>query len=376
MSQAARFDGPGWRDPVDCGPFQDREDDMKRTPTEKRQWLKGIREEGVYRSVTGYRKRLAKYLAQTRELLGKKVHLADLHTHSCYSDGAGFVEENAEWAEMAGLDFIFATDHGQIKAKRVTGKLRNASYGQETGGGWYHVGILEPSAKHQYREVLSLPEAWEEVKALTRFQWVAHPFWAAEQPSEQQYRQVLSDLSELGDMAFEMTNGCGEVADAYFLTGPAGSRLADDLLCRGRRVTLVGASDCHYVIEIGTAFTGIYADRCTSKALIEALRAGRCFATEAPLMDVSCNGKLMGSTLKPKAGARLNLRVRVAAAAGVAWIRVISGGKVIKELWPRHDTRVDLTLERAAPRKATYFRIETADANGRHAFSTPIYIRP
>ena len=349
---------------------------MKQTAAEKVQWLKGVREAGVYNSVTAYRKRLAGYLAQTRKLLGRKVYLADLHTHSAYSDGAGLVEENAEWAKLAGLDFIFATDHGTTKPKRVVGKFPNASWGEETGGGWYHIGILEPTPAHSCRNEATVAEAWEEVKALTRFQWVAHPFWAYEQPPEEQYQQVLSDMSELGDMAMEIANGCGEVADAYFLTGAAGSRLADELLCRGRRVTLVGASDCHNVVEIGTAWTGIYAERCTSRALIEALSAGNCFASEAPLLDVSVNGKPMGSTLKPKVGAKLKLRARIAAAAGIAFVKVISGGKVIKEIWPKHQPVVDIALDRKAAAKPTYFRIETADANGRHAFSTPIYIRP
>ena len=348
----------------------------RQTPAEKRDWLKGVREAGVYRSVTSYRKRLAGLIAESRKLLGKRVYLVDLHTHSAYSDGAGLVDDNAGWAKLAGLDFIFATDHGLTKAKRVTGKIRNASWGEETGGGWYHVGILEPTCAHKYKNDQSLPDAWEEVKALTRFQWVAHPFWAYEQPPEEQYQQVLADMSELGDMAMEIANGCGEVADAYFLTGPAGSRLADELLCRGRRVTLLGASDCHLVVEIGTAWTGIYAERCTSKALIEALRAGRCFASEGPLLDVTCNGKPMGATLKPKPGAKLTFRCRVAAAAGVAFVKVISDGKVVKEVWPKHEPRVDVTLERKAKRGNSYFRIETADANGRRAFSTPIYVRP
>ncbi len=70
------------------------------------------------------------------------------------------------------------------------------------------------------------------------------------------------------------------------------------------------------------------------------------------------------------------LRVRVATAAGVAWVRVISNGKVIKEVWPKHEQAVDIAVDRKAASKASYFRIETADANGRRAFSTPIYVRP
>ena len=352
---------------------------MKQTAAEKRDWLKGVREAGVYNSVTAYRKRLAGYLAETRKLLGtfgKRVYLADLHTHSAYSDGAGLVADNAAWATLAGLDYIFATDHGTTKPKRVTGKIPNAGWGEETGGGWYHVGILEPTAEHKPGPEQSLPEAWEEVKALTRFQWVAHPFWAYEQPPEEQYQQVLSDMKQLGDMAFEMANGCGEVADAYFLTGAAGSRLADELLCGGQRVTLVGASDCHRVVEIGTAWTGIFAERCSSKVLIEALRVGNCFASEAPLLNVTCNGKPMGSTLKPKVGAALKFRIRVAASRGVAFVKVIADGKVIKEVWPKHEPVVDLVIDRKAGRKNSYLRIEAADANGRYAFSTPIYVRP
>ncbi len=349
---------------------------MKMTRTQKLKQLQDRRHAGTFNSVTRYRKRMAGLIAASRELLGKKVYLTDVHTHSSYSDGAGTVAENAEWAAMAGLDFIFATDHGKTDAKRVVGKLPNAGWGEETGGGWYHIGILEPTPAHKYRNEATVAEAWEEVKSLTQFQWLAHPFWEYEQPPEDQYQQVLSDMSGLGDMAMEIANGCCEVADAYFLTGAAGSRLVDELLCQGQRVTLLGVSDCHLVMDIGTAWTGVYADRCDSASLIETMRAGNCFASEAPLLDVSCNGKPMGATLKPRIGAKLKLRALVAAAAGVAWVRVMSGGKVIKEVWPKHEPLVDLSLERKAARKDSYFRIETADANGRRAFSTPIYIRP
>ena len=348
----------------------------KMTRAQKVEWMRGRREAGALDGAMRYRKRMAGLLAQTRKLFGKTVYLTDLHTHSSYSDGSGFVEDNAAWATMAGLDFIFATDHCKTDAKRVVGRIPNASWGEETGGGWYDIGILEPSTKHRYKNDQSLPDAWEEVKALTWFQWVAHPFWEYEQPPEEQYQQVLSDMSELGDMAMEIANGCMELADAYFLTGAAGSRMVDELLCGGQRVTLLGVSDCHFVFDCGTAWTGVYADRCNPKKLIEALAAGNCFASEAPLLDVSVNGKPMGSTLKPKVGANLKLRARIAAAAGIAFVKVISGGKVIKEIWPKHEPVVDLSLERKAARKATYFRIETADANGRHAFSTPIYVRP
>ena len=61
----------------------------------------------------------------------------------------------------------------------------------------------------------------------------------------------------------------------------------------------------------------------------------------------------MGSTLKLKAGTKLKLRARVAAAAGVAWVRVISDGKVIKEVWPKHKPVVDLALDRKPARKAS-----------------------
>ena len=352
---------------------------MTRTPAEKRDWLKGVRLAWVDESVTQYRKRIAKRIAASRGLLGafgERLFLADLHTHSCYSDGASFVHQNAEWAKLAGLDFIFATDHGQIKARRCVGQLRNASWGQESGAQVYHIGLLEPPRAHTYRSGQSLASAWDRIKTLTRFQWVAHPIWQEEPVTEKQYRQVLSDLSGLGDLAFEMLNGCGEIGRAHHLTGRAGSRLADDLLGRGQKVTLVGASDSHRMVEIGTAWTGIYAERCTASALIDALSAGRCFASEAPLVDVSCNGKPMGSTLRPRPGAELRLRCRVVDSAGVSWVRVISNGKVIKEIWSRHQPLVEVALDRQAPRAATTFRIEAAASDDRRVFSTPIYIRP
>ena len=93
-------------------------------------------------------------------------------------------------------------------------------------------------------------------------------------------------------------------------------------------------------------------------------------------MTFSIDGKPMGSTVKGKVGSKIKLTYRVADAAGLASVRIVSGGRVVNELRANGKAVVELDVARKVGRKPTYYRLESTARDDRRAFSTPIYVDP
>ena len=323
--------------------------------------------------VRDYKMRLAERLKRTRKLFGTRVCAVDLHSHSNFSDGASTVEENCERAKLAGIDFLFATDHGQIRQKRPALKCRWASWGEESRADSNHIGMLHPRQVHDVVEGETVAVGIERARRLAPFVWAAHPAGFSK-PSPKQMAKWAADLSAVDNLAMEVLNGFAVSDRAYHRTGPWGVELLDRLLCAGRHVTPLGVSDTHVMVEIGNSWTGVFASRCAAPSIIKALAAGCCFASESSLVHLACNGKAMGSTLKKRNGSALTLRFRVADSAGIAWVRIVSRGRVIKTWDAKGKTVLDGTLGRKASAKPTYYRLESAATDNRRAFSSPLYI--
>jgi len=141
-------------------------------------------------------------------------------------------------------------------------------------------------------------------------------------------------------------------------------------------VTALGGSDAHGPDEIGSVWTGVLGAVRSASSIIKALNAGRCFASEASLMSFTANGAPMGATVTAAKGSKVELGYRVADSAGIASVRVISQGKVVKEIRAGGETVVDGRLTRKAGAQATSYRLESTAADDRRAFSTPIYLAP
>ncbi|MCD6365163.1 MAG: CehA/McbA family metallohydrolase [Planctomycetes bacterium] len=330
--------------------------------------------ERIVQSV-GYVKRdLALRLSETKKLFGRKVYAVDPHTHSNYSDGRGTVDENTDCFHNAGLDFYFATDHNSLKQKKVVRKWSDVSWGQEPGGDGHHIGLLCGTRLFKPRRD-NIAADFARAKEIAPFAWIPHPIgWY---PVRWYDDERIESLWTLGDeFAIEVMNGANKVFRAYDAFDAKAVTVWDRLLCDGRKVTALGASDAHCPDDIGSAWTGIFAAKRTAPSLIKALNAGRCFASESALIDFTCNGRPIGSTLTKRKGAKLDLRFRVADAGGLASVSIVSQGKVIKKIAAAGKTLVDASLTRKAPAGAAYYRVESVSSDDRRAFSTPIYVRP
>jgi len=321
-----------------------------------------------------YKRDLASRLAKTRQAFGRRLCIVDIHSHSVYSDGRGTVDEYRDRAKHAGLDFLFVTDHGSLRQKRAVRKWRDVSWGQEPGAGLHHVGLLcGKRLFHPKRDTLAAD--YDRAKRVAPFVWIPHPVgWY---PGRWYSDEAVRELWTLGDaFAVEVMNGAHKLVRAYDAFDAKAVDVWDRLLSEGKKVTALGASDAHGPNDIGTVWTGLFAPRCTAPSIIRALDSGLCFASEASVMDFSCNGHPMGSTVSVKVGCSLRFRFRVVDADGIGSVRVVSRGKVMKEMHTRGRSVVEGTWKTRAGNRCLYYRLESTASDDRRAFSTPIYIAP
>ncbi|HKT60275.1 MAG TPA: CehA/McbA family metallohydrolase [Gemmatimonadales bacterium] len=82
------------------------------------------------------------------------------------------------------------------------------------------------------------------------------------------------------------------------------------------------------------------------RVLLDSLLAGRSFATNGPLLDLSVGGRGMGQELRLPAGAReVEARVRLWSNVPVGHLELVSNGRVVAEIPTAGDhTRADTTL--------------------------------
>ena len=322
-----------------------------------------------------YKADLATRLAATRKLFGRPLYLVDIHTHSLHSDGLGTVAENADRIQFCGLDFFFATDHASLRQKQAVSHLNHAGWGQEPGAGdGHHIGLLANTRLFRPR-LDSIAADFQRARQLAPFVWIPHP--AGWYPKKIYPPHKIELLWQLGPaFAMEIMNGANKIANAYDKLDQQAVLAWDRLLCDGRKVTAVSGSDAHSPDGIGTTWTGIFASRRSATAIIQALSQGHCFASESTLLDFTCNGKPMGTTLRVRSKTTLSFQFRVADAAGIASIRIISQGRILKDICAGNRKVIEGNLTRKAPGRPVYYRLETTSRDDRRAFSTPIYIEP
>jgi len=311
-------------------------------------------------------------IAASRTLFKTRLAIADLHSHSRYSDGQSSVAENAARAKLVGIDLLFATDHGQITQKRDTDKLPNATWGEESHSGGFDMGLLQPTRAHKYMFKEPAAEGFAKGRELSPFVWAAHPMGFSG-VNKKSFKIAFDRLMTIDNLAMEVLNGFDSMR-SYYRTGVWGVKMMDALLCAGRTVTPVGVSDAHFLVEIGNSWTGVLGATKSPASIIKGLQEGRCFASESPLLELTANGKPMGTTLRLRKGRAVKFRFRAADSFGLASLRIVSGGKVIKEIYTKGAPLVEGTLTRKVGAKPAYYRLECTANDDRRAFGAPIYV--
>ena len=290
----------------------------------------------------------------------------NLHTHSNRSDGVLDPEEVCRRYKAEGYDFIALTDHfiGPYGYPIVDTKpFRDNSFttilgaeihsgAMENGELWHilAVGLPEdfaPSNSPGFHPVDGQetgPELAARARAAGAYVAVAHPEWGG---------LSLADARSIDAAhAVEVYNhGCQVGADRA-----EGFWHLDRLLEEGRRLTLCATDDAHFSEpDHFGGWTMVKAEENTPEALLEALKAGHCYASTGPEIH---HIEWSDAEVSVHASACASVIVQGKGCATVA----------------RHGeslTRLTLPLDRFAD--SPWLRLTVIDRSGKRAWSNPVW---
>lgn len=291
----------------------------------------------------------------------------NLHCHSTLSDGVLEPEEVCRRYRKEGYDFICLSDHftGQFnypitdttgfRKKKFTTLIGAElhSGAMQNGDLWHILAVglpadFAPPEAPDFRAHTGQetgPEIAQRAREAGAFVVVAHPQWSG---------LTLEDaLSIEAAHAVEAYNYECEVSSQR----GDGFHMADLMLSEGRRVTLTAADDAHFKLQ--DHFGGwvrVKAEQNTPEALLAALKSGAFYASQGPDLH---HIELRGETLHVHCSEAVSV---IAQGHGSATRAVHGAGR----------TAAELPLERF--RSGDWLRVTVVDAEGRKAWSNPIWL--
>jgi len=282
----------------------------------------------------------------------------NIHTHSNRSDGMRSPEAVCATYREAGYDFLALTDHFMAKYGFPivdTAPYRTAGFttilGAELhapatalGEIWHILAVGLPPGFAPLQEGENGPALAARAIGAGAFVAIPHPGW---------YALTAADAATLpGAHAVEVYNHTSQLRTER----GDGVYLADQLLAGGRRIGLIAVDDAHFACM--DAFGGwvmVKAEANDPALLLEALKAGRYYATQGPLIhDIAWGAQEVEITCTPAAS-----------------VIVLGRGSRAAQSVAAGQTRV--RLPHAALRVGGFARIVVADAAGRRAWSNPIH---
>jgi hypothetical protein len=216
------------------------------------------------------------------------------------------------------------------------------------------------------------------VRKKDAFVFVAHPtvgfprLWYKNRTNRPDGRDALFQMSGRFGMELLSSNRATPMFDEWCASYVA---LWDELLRNGQEVTGLGCTDAHGAAWLGNTWTGVVGADCTMESVIKALKKGHCFASQGPAAFLRSESALMGDVLPVRKRAKVRVSYECADSAGLAWVRVIAGGKVVKESLDYGKQVIRGTHTVAMRGDSGYVRVECAAIDDRRAFSNPIYLR-
>lgn len=281
----------------------------------------------------------------------------NIHTHSTASDGVRTPEAVCTTYREAGYDFLALTDHFMAKYGFPVVDTRP----------FRRPGFTTILGAELHAPVTSLGETWQILAvglpddfavlqpgetgaalaaraiAAGAFVDIPHPGW---------YALTAEDATTLrGVRAVEVYNHTSQLRTER----GDGVYLADQLLAGGRRIGLIALDDAHFACM--DAFGGwvmVKAEANEPEALLDALKAGRYYATQGPLIHDIAWGAA---------------EVEITCTAAASVMVLGRGSRAVQSVAPGQ-TRVRLPF--AALKASGFARVVVADVAGRRAWSNPV----
>ncbi len=282
----------------------------------------------------------------------------NIHTHSNRSDGALAPEAVCAAYREAGYDFLALTDHflGKYGFPIVdTRPFRTNSFttilGAEVhapatslGEPWHLLAVGLPSDLTPTAPDETGPDLARRCIAAGAFLVIAHPEWYG-------LTKACADTIE-GAHAVEIYNHTSHVRTDR----GGGGALLDELLASGRRIGLCAVDDAHFHCQdYFGGFVMVKAADNEPEALLDGLKAGRYYSSQGPLIENVDYGKES---------------VEIACSPASSVMLLGRGSRAAQHV-ARDVTRVSLPLD--AVKAGGYARVVVADAQGRRAWTNPVW---
>ncbi len=307
---------------------------------------------------------------------GRTWYRGDLQSHTYYSDARGSLPDLLAEARSRALDFLAITDHNTSSHHLELGRW---SAGGPTSAGLLLVPGEEVTTYRGHANVWGVG-GWTDFRI--------------ERPGD--LARLVRQVNERGGLFSvnhpKVTPGCLGCDWEYEVPDGAASLEAwqgpwlmrnwdslaryDALLRAGRRLTLVGGSDRHHpgypnhdqpFLQVGSPTTWLELTEPSVPAVLDAIRAGRAFVSEAPegpFLELGVGGVGMGGAVAmgnagagmvgEGGGGTVAAAARVGGAAGDVLTWIGSGG-VLRETVIAGD---DFTDEWEWPAQGPYLRVE------------------
>lgn len=278
---------------------------------------------------------------------GVRALRGNLHAHSTRSDGMALPQDVVNDYASRGYDFLMLSDHDIYTSEEDLAELDSKGMvlipGNEVSAGGPHMlhvgvgGYIKPSPRRQ--EVLS------EIVKRGGFAVVNHPNW------QQEFDHCsFAQLREwVGYEAMEIYNGVIGRLDG----SPYATDKWDRLLSMGRRIWGIANDDSHNPtrdVELG--WNMVYAKERTPESIIDALRAGRFYAST-------------GVTISKIAVDGMTIRIETENAQ-----RIVAMGQYGRRLAIADGK----SIEFAVPPNADYVRFECWGAGEAFAWTQPFFV--
>jgi len=348
----------------------------------------------------------------------------DPHMHTLYSDGTLTIAERLKSLVAEGIDVAVPTDHNfatdyalELERLGLTGDLAVIPGSEVTApGGSIHFNIypFTPKPGGKARGAISVEDDTPAVLfKLAREQnpgailQVNHPrssglgyFLTYKLDAEK-----AAEAKAPFDMSFDVMEAMNGARGGA--SNRASIRDWFHFLNRGYAIKITGSSDAHGYDGGETGYSRTYvlyngkkAKALDQAALVRAVKEGRSFVSNGPIVEVLAGSKTLGDTLTAKRG-KVDLAVTVTAAPwmDISEIRVIVNGET-KQTVPagtageegsgvvKYRGRVRLTLDRdswivveAIGRKSLFPALQQRSADGReegaavpYALTNPIFV--
>lgn len=283
---------------------------------------------------------------------------ANLHTHTTNSDGAIAPQEVIKRYSEKGYGVLALTDHRQVhKIAPYDPMGMILIQGAELhplnaarGNSWHLVALDLPeefSHVDAAAEGLTAQQVVDLVAAAGGITAMAHPYWCG------YGSEVVKQVK--GCFAVEIYNTeCRGVNREYSL------QTWDELLFDGFRIPGIAVDDVHSESNLFGGWTVICARERSREAVMDALRKGEFYASQGPeFHSITLDGDI--------------LRAEFSECPYACFVRKATGRRV----WPEKEGQLLNSMEMDISEfrgKDYYVRCCIRDAQGRYAWSNPVYL--